>query len=824
MHNFLFKLKYVYRNTSRNFFRTLSLFLSIFMLSFIVLPAFTIKDALSTGYYLYEDVKHENVDVVVTFDSKSTNYIIDDTKINKIKHCFDYYGSFFEMSTLCKVNDTQLSVMLLSGNSSDLEGFIEEDLPFLQYNEVIINKSVAEKLNIGLNEQVEIFIADKAYSYKIVKIIEDRSIFEGDKVLVQKNFYVKEYAKHVLNIDMDDYSNINLATSIYINLKDGYAREDVINLLKTDKYYSNSVVHDPRGYEGMKADVEMGTGILYAAIAIFIAALLFVLVSIINLRIKTIKNEVGIVETLGENKRYVFKLLMIEIMILSIFGLLFAYLLSNFVYTKEFSILSVRGDFKYHYRIWQFLGTYCCVVIICGLTLWKGYLKYNKLSTIDLAKNKQYDTVWSFKKLIVINLILIIFVVLDYFLFSVYLPLMVSSILGILIYVTFGIMLVSLIVKIICRIFRWDKVFNVTFLRNLNINRIKHNSLKILLVCLFGIVMCCIVIENIDLTLSNVESSLNIDNILISPKGVDESVVEDIKKHPAVEGATLGFFEDKVSTKNNEYTFLVVFSCDASETKNLMNFELDQSYLDKFCSNEKYVVVMEDFLVASGLQIGDLLTFNLSDGAHTYEIIGTADLPFQQFAYTNDFYREDVFLNTVLINNDLENTLAMNDFRISITEKYGSNISVLYNAGTYLTTFFSRARIALDVVYAVIFIVIICFVVSIINNTILDFNEIKKDLATIQILGISSMRLTKMILFEIVISYLSVFASLILMVYAVAVRFGGLSLLCGYYLDLILNIKTIILAIIFGMICFVVSYIYYFIGCKKINVCEELKK
>ena len=643
----------------------------------------------------------------------------------------------------------------------------------------------------------------------------------------QEQFAISEKTPEeyvILKYDGDDYSDINLCTTMYINLKDGYSKTDLIKFLKNENYYPSSLVEDPRGFEAMKADVEMGTGILYAAIAIFIAALLFVLVSIINLRIKTIKNEVGIVETLGEKKSYVFKLLMYEIALLSLVGLLLAYLLNKYVYSKEFEILSTRGTFNFDYQWWHFVGTYLIVIIVCGFTLFKGYRKYNKLSTIDLAKNKQYDTVLTIKQLVIANLIMLILCFIDGLIIRKHLSLMVSSIFGIFVYVTFGILLVSLVVKLICKFFKHDKVFIVTFLRNLNINRIKHNSLKILLVCMFGIVMCCVVIENIDKTLSKVESGLNIDNIFISPKGVDQDIVEYIKSHDAVDAATLGFFEDKVSTKDDEYTFLVVFSCDASQTKQLVNFEINGELLQKFNSNQKYVIVMEDFLIASGLKIGDTLTFNLSDGAQTYEIVGTADLPFQQFAYTNDYYREDVFLNTVLIDNDLEDIEGMNQFRLDITEKFGSDICVLYNAGTYLTTFFSRARIALDVVYAVIAIVIVCFIVSIINNTILDFNEIKRDLAIIQILGISPIRLTRMIILEVFISYLSIFASLLMMVYSVSFRFGGLSLLCGYYLDLYLNNVTVIYAIVSGMVCFFLSYIYYFIGFKKMNVCEELKK
>ena len=73
-------------------------------------------------------------------------------------------------------------------------------------------------------------------------------------------------------------------------------------------------------------------------------------------------------------------------------------------------------------------------------------------------------------------------------------------------------------------------------------------------------------------------------------------------------------------------------------------------------------------------------------------------------------------------------------------------------------------------------------------------------------------------------SYLVIIIPSILMIYIFIKSFGGFSLLFGYYVDIQTSIYTIIIGIISGMLCFGLSYIYYFIGIRKINVCEELKK
>ena len=73
-------------------------------------------------------------------------------------------------------------------------------------------------------------------------------------------------------------------------------------------------------------------------------------------------------------------------------------------------------------------------------------------------------------------------------------------------------------------------------------------------------------------------------------------------------------------------------------------------------------------------------------------------------------------------------------------------------------------------------------------------------------------------------SYLVIIIPSILMIYIFIKSFGGFSLLFGYYVDMQASIMTMILGCLSGLLCFGLSYIYYFIGIRKINVCEELKK
>ena len=827
MRSFFFKLRYVYRNVTRNFFRTFSLLLTIAMLSFILLTAFTVKDAISTAYMLYETSLKKNIDIEITFDAKSESHIIDSSKVKTLNNYIDYYCSFFEISTLVKDDDKQFITTLYAGEASGLSNFIEQDLNYyLQYNEVIITRTLANKLDVEINDEINIFVANTPYLYIVKEIVDDFGFFRDDRVLVSKDYFVKEYMFRVMSLNINDFSSIELATTIYLNVKDNVNIQDMLNVLSGEAYYPNSVVKVPTNYNDVKANVDLVAGILYAVLAIFITALSFVMVSIVNLRIKTFKNEAGIIEILGEKKSYVFKVLAIEILILAIIGFFLAYLLDDYIYYKEFSLLSGGTIlFHYHYKASQIILTISSILLICLFTLINSLKRFERLEVIELAKNKQFDKGFNLKKLIIYNIIFGTLTLITWLVLYKYLPIKYISVLGIIVTAVFGVFLVSLMVKLICKIFKFDQVFNLSFIKNLKDNKIKHNSLKILLISLFGIVICFACIETINKVLNDVENSINIDDLFVNPSGVDDEMEAEFLTYDAVVAASKGWFERKISTTDGKTAFLVAFSCDIKQTKDFMNFVVDEKYHEEFANpNKHYIIVANDFVFTTDYQIGDIIKFRLSDGIHEYQILGCVEMAGSEFAYTNDYYHQDNSLNTILIKYDNHNQAGINEFRLKVTEKYSNELCYIYNGSGFLINFLQKAHVALQLIYVVIAIILGCFIVSIINNTILNFGEVKGELAMLEILGISLNKLKFMIFKEIIISYLSIFLPLVLMVYLVLMYLPGLTLLLGYYVKIRASFSTILLGFLAGMICFVISYIYYFIGVSKIKVAQEVKR
>ena len=795
------------------------------MLAFIILVGFSINDAFTKGYSLYRYLGNENVDVEVTFDGNSSNHIVMSDKIVKLTEYVEYYGSFFNMDSTIQVGDTYDYVNILSGTTEELNSFINTKFEHLQYDEIIINEKIAEKHGLVVGDKLSVLIGKEMVEYKIVDITLVFGIISDKTIFLQKNAFVKKISKDVLNIDLSFVENeMYISNRICINLKDHVEKTSFIKLLETEDFYPNSLVRDPRNVDDYQPVLDIAVGMMYAAIAIFIASMVFVLVSIINLRISNMRNEIGIIETIGESKKYMFKTLILEMLIFSVIGLIIAWFTCKVIYRIEFYIFTDYKNYDYPFNAFQILMTYLLIVLIVLLCSTISYQKFKKMDTIELSKSKRFEQVWTWKKLLVFNVICAGLIILVELLKK-YLHIKIYSLLMIILVFVLSISIVSLLLKLVIRIFNANRIFKYTIGNNLANNRTKHNSLRILLICVFGIVAAFCVIETIHFEIKKVENNLNIDYALINYTEYDKTMEEELLKHHGVEMVGPANFKQKVSTVDDLYVFEIMFSCEVEKTKSFMNFELPEEVKEEFKNpNKNYIVVTNEFLKANDKEIGDMLSFEINGEFISYQILTACPVGFQLFAFTNDCYNAKIGSNAIIINSTIEDKEALNELNVLLRQKYNNNMTFVLNVADTINDMFSRGIMALNVIYVILGVVIASFIISIINNTILIFRETKREFSTLQILGVSSKELDYIIIFEMITSYLVIIIPSILMIYIFIKSFGGFSLLFGYYVDMQASIMTMILGCLSGLLCFGLSYIYYFIGIRKINVCEELKK
>lgn len=823
LRNILFLFRYAFRNITRNFFRTLSLFITIIMMSFIFLVTFTISDALNYSFRKNAEISYQNVDLEITFDSNSKGHIVRNEQLKAYSNYYDYYAGFYWLNTVMKTNVGEQSVNVLAGTTEELNNFIGTNLEHLQYNEVIITNSIAQELSLEKNSVIEIYVGNGLEQYVVRDIVSDTGIFSDSTILVQSNYLMKHHSNSLLGLSLGNVDDVSIVNRVYINLKDNINVDEFIKAINNSNL-GNLVINKPTNVETQQANIDLIIGVVYGGLTVVIASMMFVLVSIINLRLQNMKNEMGIIETIGESKAYIFKVLLVEIIIFSLLGVFIAYLMCDVIYKLEFLLFFGRVGMNYEFDLLFIIGTFLLILITAIICVIHCYRKVSKVNIIDLAKNKQFEHVSSFKTIIIINLVLLVIFILKILFLDDFLNARGYALFTVVLTIVFGISLVSLFLKIVSKIVKFGPVFNHSFLKNLSLNRTKHNSLKILLICLFGITMAFSLINTLNTEINKIENGFNIDTALINISGYHKSMIKDLKQVEGVNNVCPGIFYQDVITPDQEHSFKMLFSCSIEESEVFMDFDFPDNIVEEFKNpHKKYIVVMDNFLKVTDYQVGDTLRLKIGEEFVDYEIITGTNICFQQFAYTNDYYIENTTPNALIIDNDYDNKEAMSEFNLVVRTKYGTSMNYLLNCRETIEDLFSRFKMALSVVYVVLGIIILSFLLTIINNTILIFKEMKYELALLQILGTTPGYLNKMIIQEMFISFLVILIPYAYMTISLYSVFGGFSLIFGYFIELEFSWILWVFSFVLGIGMFILSYLYYFIGVKNINLCRELK-
>jgi hypothetical protein len=220
LRNALFIVKYAFRNVTRNFFRSLSLLVTIIMMSFIFLVTFTINDALNYSFRKNAEISYSNVDIEVTFDSNSKGHILRDEQLKAFSKYYDYYAGFFWVNTVIKTDMIESSVDVLAGTSEELNNFIGTNLGHLQYNEVIITKTLAEEIKAKVGQKVTLYVGDDLEHYIIKTIVDDEGIFSNKTALIQRDYLFKNHSESLVGLKLDNIEEIGIVNKVFINLKD----------------------------------------------------------------------------------------------------------------------------------------------------------------------------------------------------------------------------------------------------------------------------------------------------------------------------------------------------------------------------------------------------------------------------------------------------------------------------------------------------------------------------------------------------------------------------------------------------------------------------
>ncbi len=807
---------FAFRNIQRNKKSSTVIILTLSLILTALIMLFSITSVLRSVFTKEAEQQYPNVDVVVSYDEYSLSRLVNRRYLaDDYANDTNFVLSFFNVDSLTKFNGQMFYTTLYSALPSEFETLTNSDIN-ISGNEAVITASLAKARDISVGDTISFDILDTTVNYTVKEIKEDYGVFSGNSIFVNKQVLFNE----LFGID---YLN-NLGNTLYIQLKPNVDKYDFIAALKEDPNYSTYDIYPTVDNEYVinhsneLSSMYMGLGMILVIAIFLVVASLFPVIT------RDIKTELGVVNTLGADRKFIWKVYLLQWLWLILIAFCISSVLSLVIINIGTRMYGIKSIIFYSpYSLALALGI---VIIFIYLGALISYRKLTGLSVISQSRDKRYDKVkinpWLF---IVSTIIFGVFIIFKPF------SLPVNSLVMVLTSIYSTLVLLSVLIKLVTRIIESSKqkksVFKLFQNRYLNNNKHIHQSVKVLFVSLVVIIMVFSIRTYLNDEIQKFPDEMRFSLALVNVNNYQDSLLSDVSNEPGVTNAAPAALYTNINIHfNDDSTKVSKFfvSMDWNETEKYFNFNAS-IVPDEYKNNAlPYVILPKDFAMIYGLKLGDTISLDLNYKIKGISVVvgGFFDTNFAQIVYSNIYqkpeYQDIVKINSVFINsNNVQTTFQ------SLVQKYSLKMYYVLDANAYFGTIIDQMNKVSNFFMILTAFMISCFLIVVFNNTLLMFYDLKPDLAKIRVLGISRKQITLNILLEFILISAIIFIVGFTEVKVLSAYLKNIIVFVKYYKDISATAVDIVYGFILTFLMLLLSYIYYLYKINNIRIIDEMK-
>jgi len=834
MRKLLFKVKFIFRLAYKNIIytklRSLILFITFIILLSLSIMAFSTKPFLNDFFFHYHFNKYEYVDLVLTYDENSNvRYFSSRELFNNINidDEFNFVAPFFETKSLLEVdNDNYTYVKIMAANIESLKNInnnVPENITEIGVNEIFITTTISEKYNIDKNDYVKLYIGNEQVDLKVSTIIEDDGLIYDNTIFIDKDSYISYFLKALGIKNPSPILMKNIYNTIYFDVKDNSKIPIIKENIEDISYYKDLhlIVNETINYEMIEESVNNNSSLFYLAFSFILFAVILVLQSTLNLIFEERKTQIGIIKILGGNKKFTFFTFLTEFLIYFIPAIIFSYILTNIIVNNGLKYIDM--SFKYRLPLKNtFFGILFIFIVLIIITIY-NYLKIFKIPQIQLSKTNTNYKDKPYINLIVFLICIIIIIITNYIRLDIKIKALIKILFALLlIFTTTKLLLTSL--KFILRFTKKKNFFSLISSNILNSNKIIKQIINVLIISFIIIIFLTGLKDYVSKRTNVIKENINIDFAVTNIVNNLDNTFEKLQKKDNLSSIDKAYLHNNVYIKEIENVFRYNVSLNPNNIENYFNINLDSKTKYLLAASTPYVLLPIKYKHIYDLNIGDKVTLSINQSYDNEEfyILGYIDIGISDFVISNmniiDKYKE-LKPNTILLN------LKDNDpnFQNDIIKEYSQN---MYNVINFNLLIDNIINLFLDVMQYftfIILIMIICFMLTIFNNSILQFSSLKPLYSRLRVLGCSYKELSKNIIFEIVIIVFVTTFSILLIFPIIKNNLKYLLLFFNSFENINISFKAVIIGCLLATIMYLISNIYYFIQLKKMDYSRILK-
>lgn len=825
--NIKFLLRLAYKNIIYTKFRSIILFITFIILFFLSIAAFSTKPFLNEYYYHYYFSKYKDIDLYLTYDENSSVRFFSIRKLIKninIEEDFNFIASFFETASLIEVNDNLTYVKILASNIESLKNVnhkVPKDLTNINANEIIITTDISEKYNVNKNDFINMYIGSEIIKFKIIEVVENDGLMYGETVFIDKDSYIS----HFLNISGNTTLTKNIYNIVYLDLKDNNKIPLIKEEIKSISYYEdlNITIKETINIDLVEDSASNFGPLFYLAFIFIIFALILVLQSTLTLIFEERKTQVGIVKILGGNNSFAFTSILIEFFIYAIPAVIISYFLGNIIVNS--GLKYIGSSLRYVIPIKNTI--YATIFVLIGIIIITSYnyvkiltASHIKLSTTEKTKYKEKPLLY----LIFFIISAILLILTKYFKLNIEVKALFNIILAFIIIFTISKLLLSSL-KHFLKYHKQKNLFTLLSPNILSDNKIIKQVINVLLISFIIIIFLTGLRDYGIKRGDSIKENINIDIAITNIINNMDTTYKDIQEKENVSTIDKAILYKNVYLKEFDAVFWYHISVDADKINEYFNISISKE--TKNLLNDKhtpYILLPKKYQYIYNVNVGDKVTLaiNNSYDKEEFYIAGFFDLGISEFIFTNlnvlDKYQE-IKPNSLLINFKNYHQGFYHDFM----KFYNKNMHQVINFHLIIEKMINLFHQIMQYLIYILIIMIICFMLTIFNNSILQFNYFKTLYSRLRVLGCSYNKLVRNIIYELIVILIIIFISIMIMLPIINKYFHYLLLFFNSYEYIYMTVKPIFIGFLLAIIMYLISYLYYFYQLKKLDYSNILK-
>ena len=781
------------------------LFITIFMIVFLL---FSVGGLVRGFYYQNIEDTYKNHDLVISVDENTNARFFSIRNLN--------HDSIVDTTPLLKINtlmtyESKTYVTILAGDMTSLNKINNYvNVQTLVENEVVITKSLADAYQLKLNDEIYLQLDDNL-QFTVKDIVEDDGLLNNRTVFINKDANIANIIEGLGLSGINSDLLKNIFNTVYLEVDN----LEIIDELQLIEGYQNLKIEPVYNKDSIEGSINKISLSIWLVFIFVLLAILFILEGLLTNIFKRKTKEIGIINSLGGKSSFYLNMILIETLVYYLIGALLGILLTNFLMHQGLNYLNSNLDFSLSFLV--ILSGLLVTGLLVLLVIYLNYRMINRTSAVVLSKdNKMVKKTYESLYLIILAILLLtnLFMNSDSILKGTYTLVLI---------ILFGFFLVRGLIKLGTR-YKRDSLFSLVSLKNITQNKIILNNLNIVLLSFLAIMLIVISISSNGRYNENRIASIKTDYMIGNISHDTETLVNEVRLIVNVKEATEAYLYQQIQIDDLDVTDDYMVSIETSVIGNYLDLGIDEATLEAFEKTSKpYIILSEKYQYVYGYKSGDIIRLKINNTLDNqlFEILAFHTSNNSMISISNMIELEEyeaVLKNSILVNASANKEVLYQD----LINRYQSRLYYIVEMNQSLKEMETLSNQLLDLVRYISYILIACFILTIVNNSVLIFDEMRPTYQKLKVLGMKKKQFIKMLSLEHLYIMVAIITSGLVIILVGIPNFIYIGGLLNVYLPLTYTLSDLLIGTGLFVLFYFLSNLVYVYRLDKMAVLNNI--